>query len=121
MVSTETTRRIRDGENGGNGAGMEVGGEGDSQSIVIRAYPAATLSPPLTPGMTDSGHFCIKLVGSDENHFKCFIIKLWGTKSQDSVHRSQPLTECERSAEAADLNPGPPVVTTDWAAYRLTA
>ena len=38
-TSTETIRLIRDGEKGGGGRGMEVGGKGDY-------IPIATLSPP---------------------------------------------------------------------------
>ena len=45
MVSTETTRRISDGENGGNGAGMEVGGEGDNcQSVTSDTGLSATVT-----------------------------------------------------------------------------
>ena len=44
-MSTETMRRIRDGEKGGGGGGgwgMEVGGDGDYNIYI----PITTLSPP---------------------------------------------------------------------------
>ena len=39
-------------------------------------------------------------MGNDESHFNVSLIVLWGTKSQDSVHKPQPFFWRERRVEA---------------------
>ena len=66
FTSTETTRLIRDGP-------VEVVGRGD-RCLSLRCHHK-----------NDS---CIK-ISSDESHFNVSLW-LWGTRSQDSVHKPQP-------------------------------
>ena len=75
ITSTETIRLIRDGGKRGK-RGMEVGEEGDYKLYTYR-YTATTR---MTPALRWAAMRAILMLHS-----------LWGTKSQDSVHRPQLL------------------------------
>ena len=60
---------------GGGGGGRAVEGGGERETIYLSLHCHHQNDP------------CIKM-GSDESHFN--VSQLWGTKSQDSVHRPQP-------------------------------